>query len=406
MKRTPRLVLKKGKEASLRRFHPWLFSGAIERTIGSCVPGDVVEIYSITHDYLGTGHFQDGSIAVKLFSFQQREIDYPFWKEKMERAYQLRTTLGLTNSASTTAYRLVFTEGDELPGLIVDWYNGVAVIQTHSIGMHLIKADLVNILKEIYGERLLAVYDKSAETTLLSQRSSKENTESRIVELVKDGYLFGLPQKGMISETGHAFSVDFEKGQKTGFFLDQRSNRMFAQFYANGKDVLNAFCYSGAFSVYALKGGATRVHSVDSSRQAIEWTKENVALNGIDAARHESSVADVKRFLVQSADTWDMIILDPPAFAKHHNITHNALQAYIHINSEAMKKMNPGGILMTYSCSQAISREMFRGAIQAAALETGRKIRILHHLSQGPDHPVSIYHPEGEYLKGLILQVE
>jgi 23S rRNA (cytosine1962-C5)-methyltransferase len=406
MKRTPRLVLKKGKEASLRRFHPWLFSGAIERTIGSCIPGDIVEIYSITHDYLGTGHFQDGSIAVKLFSFSQREIDYPFWKEKVERAYRLRTTLGLTGSTSTTAYRLVFTEGDELPGLIIDWYNGVAVIQTHSLGMHLIKHDLVNILKEIYGEQLKAVYDKSAETTLLSQSSSKEHAESRIVELVKDGYLFGLPQKGLITETGHTFSVDFEKGQKTGFFLDQRSNRMFAQFYANGKKVLNAFCYSGAFSVYALKGGASLVHSVDSSRQAIEWTSENIALNGIDPARHESSVADVKRFLVQSAATWDMIILDPPAFAKHHNITHNALQAYIHINSEAMKKMNPGGILMTYSCSQAISREMFRGAIQAAALETGRKIRILHHLSQGPDHPVSIYHPEGDYLKGLILQVD
>jgi 23S rRNA (cytosine1962-C5)-methyltransferase len=223
---------------------------------------------------------------------------------------------------------------------------------------------------------------------------------------MEDGYLFGLTQKGLITEIGHIFSVDWEKGQKTGFFLDQRSNRMFAQFYAKDKKVLNAFCYSGAFSVYALKGGATLVHSVDSSKQAIEWTKENLALNGIDSVRHESMVADVKRFLVQSTATYDMIILDPPAFAKHHNLTHNALQAYIHINSEAMKKVNAGGILMTYSCSQAISREMFRSAMQTAALETGRKIRILHHLSQGPDHPVSIYHPEGEYLKGLILMVD
>lgn len=406
MKRYPRVVLKKDKEAALKRFHPWLFSGAIERTIGTCVPGDIVEVYSISHDYLATGHFQDGSIAVKLFTFQQQEIDYSFWKEKIARAYRLRTALGLTSSSSTTAYRLVFTEGDELPGLIIDWYNGVAVIQTHSLGMHLIKPDLVNILKEIYGEGLKAVYDKSVETTLLSVPQSKEEGDKGRSNRVEDGYLFGLPQNGLITETGHIFSVDWERGQKTGFFLDQRSNRMFAQFYAKNKKVLNAFCYSGAFSVYALKGGATLVHSVDSSKQAIEWTKENLALNGIDSARHESSVADVKRFLVQSTATYDMIILDPPAFAKHHNITHNALQAYIHINSEAMKKVNPGGILMTYSCSQAISREMFRSAIQAAALETGRKLRILHHLSQGPDHPVSIYHPEGEYLKGLILQVD
>jgi len=395
IKRYPRVVLKKGKEASLKRFHPWLFSGAIERTIGTCIPGDVVEIFSMEHDYLATGHFQDGSIAVKLFAFQQQEIGYSFWKDKIVKAYNLRTDLGLTNSTSTTAYRLVFTEGDELPGLIIDWYNGVAVIQTHSLGMHFIKPDLVNILKEIYGDQLKAVYDKSSETTLI-------DGDSRL----PDGYLFGDPQNGSITETGHSFSVNWERGQKTGFFLDQRSNRMFAQFYAKDRKVLNAFCYSGAFSVYALKGGATMVHSVDSSRQAIEWTKENVELNGIEPSRHESSVADIKKFLVQSKDTWDMIILDPPAFAKHHNITHNALQAYIHINSEAMKRINPGGFLMTYSCSQAITREMFRGAIQAAALETGRKIRILHHLSQGPDHPVSIYHPEGEYLKGLILQVD
>jgi 23S rRNA (cytosine1962-C5)-methyltransferase len=406
MTRYPRVVLKKDKEASLKRFHPWLFSGAIERTIGTCNPGDIVEIYSISHDYLATGHFQDGSIAVKLFTFKQQEIDYAFWKEKIARAYRLRTTLGLTSSSLTTAYRLVFTEGDELPGLIIDWYNGVAVIQTHSLGMHLIKTDLVNILKEIYGGELKAIYDKSAETTLLAAPLSKGESDRGRNNRVEDGYLFGFPQTGLITETGHTFSVDWERGQKTGFFLDQRSNRMFAQFYAKDKKVLNAFCYSGAFSVYALKGGAIRVHSVDSSKQAIEWTKENLALNGIDSERHESSVADVKRFLVQSTDTYDMIILDPPAFAKHHNITHNALQAYIHINSEAIKKVNPGGILMTYSCSQAISREMFRSAIQAAALETGRRIRILHHLSQGPDHPVSIYHPEGEYLKGLILQID
>jgi 23S rRNA (cytosine1962-C5)-methyltransferase len=272
--------------------------------------------------------------------------------------------------------------------------------------MHRIKPDLVNILKEIYGEGLKAVYDKSSETTLLSDRPSKEKNDPGRSDRIEDGYLLGLPQNGLVKETGHTFAVNWERGQKTGFFLDQRNNRMFAQFYAKDKKVLNAFCYSGAFSVYALKGGATLVHSVDSSKQAIEWTNENLALNGISSVNHESSVADVKRFLVQSTATYDMIILDPPAFAKHHNITHNALQAYIHINSEAIKKVNPGGILMTYSCSQAITREMFRSAVQAAALETGRRIRILHHLSQGPDHPVSIYHPEGEYLKGLILLVD
>jgi len=406
MVRYPKVILKKGKEASLKRFHPWLFSGAIERTIGSCAPGDIVEVYSISHEYLATGHYQEGSIAVKLFTFQQQEIGYPFWKEKIEKAYRLRTALGLTSSVSTTAYRLVFTEGDDLPGLIIDWYNGVAVIQTHTLGMHRIKPDLVNILKEVYGESLKAVYDKSSETTLLTGSRSDDTGEGPRGNRVRDGYLLGDPQKGLITETGHTFAVDWERGQKTGFFLDQRGNRMFAQFYAKDRNVLNAFCYSGAFSVYALRGGAASVHSVDSSKQAIEWTKENLALNGIDEARHRSTVADVKRYLVQPAPLYDMIILDPPAFAKHHNITHNALQAYIHINSEAMKKMTPGGILMTYSCSQAISREMFRSAVQAAALEAGRKVRLLHHLSQGPDHPVSIFHPEGEYLKGLILEID
>jgi 23S rRNA (cytosine1962-C5)-methyltransferase len=405
-KRYPIVVLKNGKEASVKRYHPWLFSGAIDRTIGVCKPGGIVEIFSTNREYLGTGHFQEGSIAVKLFTFKQQEIDYSFWKEKIVKAYQLRTILGLTSSTQTNSYRLVFTEGDELPGLIIDWYNGVAVIQTHSLGMHLIKPDLVNILKEIFGDGLKAVYDKSAETTLLPISKSQEILELNSGNKVDDAYLFGSSQTGLISETGHTFNVNWERGQKTGFFLDQRSNRMFAQFYAKDRKVLNAFCYSGAFSVYALKGGASLVHSVDSSKQAIEWTKENVLLNDIETSRHQTTVADVKKFLVQSVETWDMIILDPPAFAKHHNITHNALQAYIHINSEALKKINQGGILMTYSCSQAINREMFRSAVQAAALETGRRVRILQHLSQGTDHPVSIYHPEGEYLKGLILEVD
>ncbi|MCX6245588.1 MAG: class I SAM-dependent rRNA methyltransferase [Bacteroidetes bacterium] len=424
MKRYPIVVLNQGKEAALKRFHPWLFSGAIQRTIGTCLPGDVVEIFSFNREYIATGHYQGGSIAVKLFSFQQREIDYEFWKEKIGAAYRLRTTLGLTNSDYTNAYRLVFTEGDGLPGLIIDWYNGVAVIQTHSPGMHMIKPMLTDILKEIYGERLKAVYDKSSETMLsaptpnpspsrgrgegegaVGEQRPAPSAQLQAPSAIKNDYLFGSSQGGLISETGHPFNVDWEKGQKTGFFLDQRSNRMFAQFYAKDRKVLNAFCYSGAFSVYALKGGATRVHSVDSSKQAIEWTEENITLNGFGREFHQPFVADVKKFLVQPGEMYDMIILDPPAFAKHHNITHNALQAYIHINASAMNRLNPGSIMMTFSCSQAISREMFRSAVQTAALESGRTIRILHHLSQGPDHPVSIYHPEGEYLKGLILEV-
>jgi 23S rRNA (cytosine1962-C5)-methyltransferase len=393
-----------------------LFSGAIQTADQGAVEGAIVEVYSSSGEYLGTGHFQEGSIAVKIFSFHQKNIDYSFWQEKIRKAYHLREALGLTNSSLTTAYRLVFTEGDGMPGLIVDWYDGTAVIQTHTLGMHLIKPDLVRILGELYGERLKAVYDKSKETMHLQTMGSPRNlkpdnkTESPdtlqgSAAILEDGYLYGTHTNGLIRETGHTFHVDWEKGQKTGFFLDQRSNRMFTQYYANQKKVLNAFCYSGAFSIYALKGGATMVHSIDSSKQAIEWTEQNISENGFDHNHHKSLVAEAKKFLTETNETYDMIILDPPAFAKHHNITHNALQAYIHINTQAIRKLTPGGLLMTFSCSQAITREMFRSAIQAAALGTGREIRVLHQLSQGPDHPVSIYHPEGEYLKGLILEV-
>jgi 23S rRNA (cytosine1962-C5)-methyltransferase len=303
---------------------------------------------------------------------------------------------------SNNACRLVFSEGDGLPGLIIDWYNGVAVIQAHSLGMHRAKPALAEALKTIFGEKLLAVYDKSGET----MRSSEESDRHKPLKVeISDGFLVGQAEMPVINEMGHQFRVDIEKGQKTGFFLDQRMNRMFAQFYSRGRKVLNAFCYSGAFSVYAAKGGASTVDSVDSSAQAVEWTRENLALNEVAPELHREFVADVKRFLPASEEKYDMIILDPPAFAKRHNVTHNALQAYIHINSVALKLLNPGGILMTFSCSQAITRDMFRSAVQAAAIETGREAKILHHLSQGPDHPVSIFHPEGEYLKGLILLV-
>ncbi len=427
---TIKIVLKPGKEVAVLRFHPWIFSGAIDRTEGAPREGDVVEVLSSRKEFLALGHYLPGSIAVKIFSFEMANVNADFWKAKLRNAYQLRVRLGIIGTTVSNACRLVFSEGDLLPGLIIDYYNGVAVIQAHSVGMHGLLPVFTEGLQELFGEKLIAVYDKSSETmekSKLITRNSKLflKTGNPPVSQVAapsalpsslplaspsnsstDHFLYGTSGPIEITETGHRFMVDFLRGQKTGFFLDQRGNRMFAQFYAKGKSVLNAFCYSGAFSVYALKGGATKVYSIDSSKQAIELTEQNLRLNGCDLGRHKAEVADVKRFLVDTQEKYDMIILDPPAFAKTHHVTNNALHAYVHINAEAMKRLNPGGILFTFSCSQPISREMFRSAIQSAAIETGRNVRILHQLSQGPDHPVDICHPEGEYLKGLILAVE
>jgi 23S rRNA (cytosine1962-C5)-methyltransferase len=411
MSKYPRIILKKGKEAAIKRFHPWLFSGAIRQVIDAPEEGDVVEIFTAGNEYLASGHYCGGSIAVKIFTWQQQEINLAFWKEKLQSALLLRRSAGLTESPLTNAYRLVFSEGDELPGLIIDWYNGVAVIQTHSVGMHRVKSELVKVLQELYGTELKAVYDKSSETMhhTLSDPGDNLAEDSGVAEVKRSSvnqYLYGSSVNEPITEMGHRFYVDWEKGQKTGFFLDQRNNRMFAQYYAKGKKVLNAFCYSGAFSIYALKGGASLIHSVDSSGQALQLLEKNLRLNNIEPGIHTSFQEDVKNFLFRMQDPYDMIILDPPAFAKHHNVSHNALQGYVRINAEAMKKIAPGGILMSFSCSQAVSREMFQGALLSAALECGRKMKILHHLSQGPDHPVNIYHPEGEYLKGLIVYIE
>ncbi len=429
MNKTAAITLKPGKEAAVKRFHPWIFSGAIEKIEGAPREGDVVEVLNARKEIMGTGHYLPGSIAVKMFSFDASEINNDFWKAKLKTAYQLRERLGLTEGSIANAYRLVFSEGDLLPGLIIDYYNGVAVIQSHSIGMHRLLPVFTEALREIYGEKLVAVYDKSSETmekSKLITRNSKlflkaqnptDGSDATMPVLPStrplvhassafpDQFLFGSSGPIEILETGHRFMVDFICGQKTGFFLDQRGNRMFAQFYAKGKKVLNAFCYSGAFSVYALKGGATSVDSIDSSKQAIDLTEQNIQLNGCDDSRHKARVADVKRFLAETEEKYDMIILDPPAFAKTHHVTNNALHAYVHLNSDAIKRLKPGGILFTFSCSQPISREMFRSALQSSAIETGRRVSILHQLSQGPDHPVSICHPEGEYLKGLILQV-
>ena len=405
-----KIILKTGKEAPVLRFHPWIFSGAILRTEGDPHEGDIVEVFSYRKEYLATGHFLRGNISVKLFSFQQGAIDYTFWKNKLLAAYELRKRLGLTDNPTNNAYRLVFSEGDQFPGLIIDFYNGTAVIQSQSPGMDKHKPEFIQALQEIYGDKLKAVYDKSGETNYPGIQHPVSSIQHPVSSIQNPVSSIQHPASSIqhpvpITETGHKFMVDIEKGQKTGFFLDQRTNRMLAQYYARDRKVLNAFCYSGAFSVYALKGGAKMVHSVDSSRQAIEWTKENLTLNEIPENTHEEIVADVKNFLPETNEMYDMIILDPPAFAKHHNISHNALQAYIHINSEALKKLNPGGILFTFSCSQPVSREMFRSALQSAAINTGKNVKMVHQMSQGPDHPVSIFHPEGEYLKGLILVI-
>ncbi|MEI7660867.1 MAG: class I SAM-dependent rRNA methyltransferase [Bacteroidota bacterium] len=401
-----KIILKPGKEAPLRRFHPWIFSGAILNLEGIPKEGDVVEVLSNRREYLATGHYFTGNIAVKVFSFSQTSATMPFWKSKLSAAFELRKQLGFTEDPTNTAYRLVNSEGDGLPGLIIDYYDGCLVLQTDSMGMSMVKPMLVEALKEIYGEKLKSVFDKSAESVEKTVIISQDGIRSERLTTPSVNFLYGTSGPVSIRETGHEFMVDFIRGQKTGFFLDQRGNRMFAQYYGRNRKVLNAFCYSGAFSVYALKGGATSVHSVDSSQQAIGWTKENMKLNAIPDKMHTEEVADLKRFLTQTGESYDMIILDPPAFAKHHNVSHNALQAYIYINGQAMKRLNAGGILFTFSCSQAINREMFRSAIQAAAIETGKQVKILHQLSQGPDHPISIFHPEGEYLKGLILSVE
>ncbi len=389
----PKLILKPGKEAAVRRFHPWLFSGAVASKEGAPEDGDVIEIWSADRQYLATGHFGKESICAKIFSFKQEEINYDFWKSKILKAYDFRQRLALTDNKLTNAYRLVFSEGDELPGLIIDYYNGVAVIQAQSAGMFSIRDQVSDALKEIYGSRLKAVYYKSP--------GSGSDTAGKSPDL----FLYGTSENIEILETGHRFLVDFIHGQKTGFFLDQRANRMFAQFYAKDKKVLNAFSYSGAFSVYALKGGATMVHSADTSAQALELANENIKLNALPPDRHKVIRTDVKTYLAGPGEFYDMIILDPPAFAKTHKVSHNALQAYIHINAAALKRLSPEGLLFTFSCSQAISQEVFQSAVLTASLEAGRKVQILHYLAQGPDHPISIFHPEGRYLKGFILFV-
>lgn len=389
-----RVILKSGKDQSLRRFHPWVFSGAIKKIKGQVAEGDLVAVYDNKDEFLAIGHYQIGSIAVRVITFEEEEIDHAFWVAKLEAAYQLRKQIGLAGSTHTNAYRLVGAEGDGLPGLIIDFYDGTAVVQMHSVGMFLIQEELVEALKQVMGDELKAIYNKSEGTLPYKADVDPVN-----------GYVFGDSSGKIARENDLSFHVDWEKGQKTGFFVDQRENRALLEKYSRDKDVLNMFCYTGGFSFYAMRGGARLVHSVDSSERAVMLTDENVSLNFPEDKRHESFAMDAFKYLEKARDKYDLIVLDPPAFAKHQNVVHNALQGYKRLNAKAFEQIRPGGIVFTFSCSQVVSKDMFRKMVFSAAARTGRQVRILHQMTQPADHPVNIYHPEGEYLKGLVVQV-
>jgi 23S rRNA (cytosine1962-C5)-methyltransferase len=390
------IILKPGKEQSLLRFHPWVFSGAIHKLPVEIREGETVRVLSSDGNFLGTGHYQIGSIAVRIFSFADVDADVVFWTGKIKKAWDLRITAGLLNPGANTVFRWIHGEGDGMPGLIVDFYNGVAVLQCHSVGMYLIRRQLAAIMHEVTGSQLIAVYDKSEKTVPFKAGLSPH-----------DGMLTGsVLSANTVMENGLHFHVDWEAGQKTGFFIDQRENRKLLEHYSAGRRVLNMFCYTGGFSVYALRGGASLVHSVDSSSKAIELTNNNVFLHFPEEKRHEAFETDAFEFMKDIQDKYDLIILDPPAFAKHQDALPQALKAYKRINTRALQQIAPGGILFTFSCSQIVPREKFREAIFSAAAISRRNVRILHQLTQPADHPVSIYHPEGEYLKGLVLWVE
>ncbi len=402
----PKLFLQVGRDEALRRFHPWVFSGAISRYEGTLTDGDVVEVFDKKGNYLATGHYHDGSIAVRIFSFERITPDIDYWTQKLTGIRQFREAIIATMpgvdspGVKTDCYRLVHGEGDGCSGLIIDYYNGVAVLQAHSIGMHRERNLITDALKNVYGDALIAVYDKSHETV-----------PELYGQTVTNGYLLGTAETPHeVHENGHAFWVDWVTGQKTGFFLDQRDNRQLLARYSHGKRVLNTFCYSGGFSVYALGAGAAQVHSVDSSQKAIDLTNQNVALNAetnaIDMSRHEAITDDVMAYLKAHPDQYDIVVLDPPAYAKNVSARHRAVQGYKRLNIEGFRRVAKGGILFTFSCSQVVDRELFYNTVVAAAIEAGRQVRVLHHLSQPADHPVSLFHPEGGYLKGLVLWVE
>lgn len=392
-----RILLRRGKEESLLRRHPWIFSGAIQRLDGTPEEGDVVDVYTAGGQFIARGHYQVGSITVRVLTFRDEAIDTDWWKERLHSALEVRKTLGLACNPQTTCYRLVHGEGDSLPGLIIDVYGSTAVMQCHSAGMYRSRETIAACLADLYGGRLTAVYDKSSQTVpYLAQLGAV------------DGYLLGSGTgEETVLENGNRYLVNWAAGQKTGFFIDQRCNRELISRYAAGRKVLNTFCYTGGFSVAALAGGAAQVVSVDSSRSAVELACRNVALNFGPQAAHEGIAADAFDFLNGiGQQEFDLIVLDPPAFAKHHKVLGNATQGYKRLNARALSRIKSGGILFTFSCSQAVSKELFRTTVFSAAAIAGRRVRILHQLTQPADHPIDIYHPEGEYLKGLVLFVE
>lgn len=396
------IYLKKGKEDSLTRKHPWIFSGAISRCDDNMEEGEVVRVISGKGDFIAIGHWQIGSIAIRVLSFDDVAIDGEFYENKLSIALDVRKSIGLLRGRNNidekninTTYRLVHGEGDGLPGLVIDMYDGTAVMQAHSIGMHVHRHIIAESLKKVMGEELKAVYYKSETTLPFKADLGQEN-----------GFLIGKSTNDVAHENGLKFHIDWLKGQKTGFFIDQRDNRALLEQYSKGRRVLNMFCYTGGFSVYSMRGGAELVHSVDSSSKAVELVNKNIALNFPGDTRHQAFAADAFKFLDEMASNYDLVILDPPAFAKHRDALKQALRGYTKLNAKAMEKMPNGSILFTFSCSQAVNKEQFRTAIFAAALQTGRQIRILHQLHQPADHPININHPEGEYLKGLVVYLE
>lgn len=389
------VILRRGKEESLKRFHPWIFSGAVMNLEGNPEEGDVVTVLDSQHNFFCQGHWQVGSIAVRVLTFEQEPIDDAFWQKRLGEALGVRQAIGLADSEAGDTYRLVHGEGDLLPGLVIDVYGKTAVMQAHSVGMHVSREQIAVALKLVMGERLDSIYYKS-ETTLPIKAAIDGG----------NGFLLGESHTDVAVENGLRFHIDWLKGQKTGFFVDQRENRSLLERYSHGRSVLNMFCYTGGFSVYALRGGAKLVHSVDSSSKAVELVRANVELNFPAEPRHEAFAEDAFRFLDDMTVPYDLVVLDPPAFAKHRDAVKNALRGYTKLNARAMEKIAPGGILFTFSCSQAVSKEQFRTAVFTAATLAHRQVRILHQLHQPADHPVSIYHPEGEYLKGLVLYVE
>ena len=389
------IFLKRGKEESLKRFHPWIFSGAIHHMDEGIEEGETVRVITAAGEFIAVGHYQIGSIAVRVLSFEDIEINTDFWCERLQSALDVRIGVGIADSPTNNTYRLVHGEGDYLPGLVIDCYGSTAVMQAHSVGMHVCRNEICQALVQVMGDRIANVYYKSETTLPYKADLHQEN-----------GFLVGGDASNVAMENGLKFHIDWLRGQKTGFFVDQRENRSLLEQYAKGKSVLNMFCYTGGFSVYAMRGDAKQVHSVDSSAKAIELTNDNVALNFPGDARHEAFCKDAFKYLDEHDQQYDLIVLDPPAFAKHRAALRNALKGYTRLNVKGLQRIKKGGILFTFSCSQVVTKDNFRNAVFTAAAQVGRKVRILHQLHQPADHPINIYHPEGEYLKGLVLYVE